>query len=191
LGSIHLSVVLSVITATLIAAATAWVALPIQPLYEVSKFPVSYSLTIAAVVIGLVTGPIVASFLHLVALITKYKLKKNYKRIIASLVVLTVLGGLAIPYPQLLGVYRYIYMYKYVCIDIYIYMYIYIIIYSSYVCIYIYVHMLIYICIYIYILVMLTVLGGLAIPYPQLLGVYRYIYVYICMYRYIYICIYI
>lgn len=56
LGSIHLSVVLSVITATLIAAATAWVALPIRPLYEVSNFFVSYSLTIAAIVIGLVTG---------------------------------------------------------------------------------------------------------------------------------------
>lgn len=92
LGSVHLSVVLSVVSATLIATATSWVVLPIAPLYEVSIFSVSYSLTIAAVVIGLVTGPILAAFLHLVALITKHKLKSIPSRIISSLIVLTLLG---------------------------------------------------------------------------------------------------
>ncbi|MHB8491628.1 MAG: chloride channel protein [Solirubrobacteraceae bacterium] len=103
LGSLSLPLVLPALATSVIATAVAWVALPTGPTYHVPAFGISPSQIVWAVIVGPLAGLAAALWIRLVSLAHRSRPTGWRGRIVAPLVALTALGGIAVAYPQLLG----------------------------------------------------------------------------------------
>lgn len=102
LGTLALPLVPPVLLATLSGTAAAWLLLPIEPTYQLPRFDLTFALAAFAVLAGPVAGVASAAFVKLVAATAAFKLGGR-RQVALALVVFAGLGGLAIPYPGLLG----------------------------------------------------------------------------------------
>jgi len=101
-GTLALRLVLPALLASLIASATAWIALPNVPTYSIPQFETSASSLVAAVLVGLFAGLVSVGFVRTVAWADRAR-PKGWRRLVAPVIALGLLGLISIPYPQLLG----------------------------------------------------------------------------------------
>ncbi|MGZ4278645.1 MAG: chloride channel protein [Solirubrobacteraceae bacterium] len=103
LGTVTLPLVLPALATTLIATATAWIALPDRPTYVVPAYGISTSLLIWAALAGPVAGLAAVGWVRLIARAHALRPTGRRMRVAAPVAVLGALGALSIAYPQLLG----------------------------------------------------------------------------------------
>jgi H+/Cl- antiporter ClcA len=102
LGTLALPLVLPALATSLIATATAWVALPTAPTYAITTYHVHASQVVWAALIGPLAGLAAVAWIRLIARAHALR-PRGWRRGVAPLAVFTALGALAIAYPQLLG----------------------------------------------------------------------------------------
>jgi H+/Cl- antiporter ClcA len=102
LGTVTLPLVLPALAASTIATAVAWIALPNTSIYTFTSFAVSGSQIVWAAIVGPLAGLAAVAWVRLIAFTHGLRPSGN-ARLLAPIAVLTALGILAIPYPQLLG----------------------------------------------------------------------------------------
>ncbi len=103
LGTVTLPLVLPALATTLIATATAWVALPHAPTYDIPRYDVHASQVVWALLVGPLAGLAALVWIKLVARAHALRPKARAARLLAPVAVFAALGALAIQYPQLLG----------------------------------------------------------------------------------------
>ncbi|HEX3348009.1 MAG TPA: chloride channel protein [Acetobacteraceae bacterium] len=101
-GALALRFVLPALVTTLVATEVSWVFLPDAPLYKIPAFhgpvPVIAWTLLAGPIIGLVS----VVYVRAVAWADRHR-AKGWRRLVAPVGVLGVLGAMSIPFPQLLG----------------------------------------------------------------------------------------
>lgn len=102
LGTLALPLVLPALATSVIATAVAWITLGTAHTYVMPVYAVHAAQVIWALGLGPVIGLAAVGWVRVVARVAAIRLTGR-ARLIAPLVVLTALGLLAIPYPQLLG----------------------------------------------------------------------------------------
>jgi chloride channel protein, CIC family len=102
LGTLALPLVLPALATSLIATATAWIALPTAPTYKIPTYPIHASQVVWAVILGPIAGLAAIGWVRLIARAHAMR-PAGWVRMAAPVVVFTALGALAIAYPQLLG----------------------------------------------------------------------------------------
>ncbi|MGA2927766.1 MAG: chloride channel protein [Solirubrobacteraceae bacterium] len=102
LGTVTLPLVLPALLTTTIATAVAWIAVPDASVYTIPSYAVSASQITWAVIVGPLAGLAAVAWVRLIAVVNGLRPQQRM-RVVAPIVVLTALGGLAIAYPQLLG----------------------------------------------------------------------------------------
>ncbi len=102
LGTLTLPLVLPALAASSIATAIAWIALPTSPTYTIPSYPISGSQIVWAVIVGPIAGLAAIGWIRLIARAHALR-PTGWMRVTAPIVIFTVLGALAIVYPQLLG----------------------------------------------------------------------------------------
>jgi chloride channel protein, CIC family len=103
LGAITLPLVLPALLTTMIATAVAWVFLPNTATYQIPSYAVSGSQIVWAAIVGPLAGLAAVGWSRLIGLAHKLRPRPRRIRLIAPIVILTALGGIAVAYPQLLG----------------------------------------------------------------------------------------
>lgn len=101
-GVLALRLILPALCASAIAAGVSWLALPNAPTYLIPSYPSSPSVVCWALVAGPVAGLVSIGYVHLVAWADRNK-PKGWLRLVAPMLVLGMLGGASIEFPQLLG----------------------------------------------------------------------------------------
>jgi len=103
LGTLALPLVLPALATSMIATATAWIALPTAPTYAIGTYHIHAALVVWAVLLGPVAGLAAVAWIRLIARAHALRPKSALLRMTAPVVVFTALGAVAIAYPQLLG----------------------------------------------------------------------------------------
>jgi chloride channel protein, CIC family len=101
-GMLALRLVLPALLASVIATLTAWVVLPDAPTYLVAHFDISTANLALAVLVGTIAGLVSVGFVRLVAWADRHR-PKRWRRLLAPVLALGLLGLVSIPFPQLLG----------------------------------------------------------------------------------------
>jgi H+/Cl- antiporter ClcA len=101
-GVLALRLILPALLASAIAAGVSWVVLPNQSTYLIPAYPSSPSVVCWALLAGPVAGLVSIGYVHLVAWADRNK-PEGWRRLVAPVVVLGMLGGVSIEFPQLLG----------------------------------------------------------------------------------------
>jgi H+/Cl- antiporter ClcA len=101
-GVLALRLILPALLASAIAAGVSWLALPNAPTYLIPAYPSSPSVVCWAIVAGPVAGLVSIGYVHLVAWADRNK-AVGWRRLVAPMVALGMLGVAAIEFPQLLG----------------------------------------------------------------------------------------
>jgi len=101
-GVLALRLILPALLASAIAAGVSWVVLPNAATYLIPSFPSSPSVVCWAVVAGPIAGLASIGYVHLVAWADRNK-PEGWRRLVAPVVALGILGGASIEFPQLLG----------------------------------------------------------------------------------------
>ena len=102
LGTITLPLVLPALATSLIATSVAWIALPTNPTYKISTYPIHASQVVWALIVGPIAGLAAIGWIHLVRRAHALR-PTGWMRLAAPIAVFAALGALAIAYPQLLG----------------------------------------------------------------------------------------
>jgi CIC family chloride channel protein len=101
-GVLALRLILPALLASAIAAGVSWLVLPNAPTYQIPAYPSSASVVCWALVAGPIAGLVSIGYVHLVALADRHK-PVGWRRLVAPIVALGILGAAAIQFPQLLG----------------------------------------------------------------------------------------
>jgi CIC family chloride channel protein len=101
-GKLALRYVLPALFTALIAAAVSWLALPDAPTYVIPAYTSSASVVIWALLIGPIAGVVSVGYVRAVSWADRNK-PKGWKRVVAPLLVLSLLGIVSIWFPQVLG----------------------------------------------------------------------------------------
>ncbi len=101
-GVLALRLILPALLASAIAAGVSWLALPNAPTYLIPAYPSSLSVVCWAIVAGPVAGLVSIGYVHLVAWADRNK-PVGWRRLVAPMFALGMLGVAAIEFPQLLG----------------------------------------------------------------------------------------
>ena len=101
-GMLALRLVLPALLTSVIATATAWLVLPNAPTYLLPRFDNSTANLAMALLIGPVAGLVSVAFVRVIAVADRYR-PKHWRRLVAPIVALGLLGLLSILFPQLLG----------------------------------------------------------------------------------------
>lgn len=102
LASFALRLVLPVLLAAVIATVVAWVVVPAAPTYTLPAYGATGSMMVWAVFFGPVAGVVAAAFVGLVHH-AKQRHPRSWRLPVTAVPVFTVLGAVAIVYPELLG----------------------------------------------------------------------------------------
>lgn len=103
LGTVTLPLVLPALLTSLVATATAWIALPNHPTYDVPTYAISASLVAFALLAGPVAGVAAVLWVRLIRLAHRLRPTTPGRRVLTPIVVFTALGDVSIAYPQVLG----------------------------------------------------------------------------------------
>jgi H+/Cl- antiporter ClcA len=101
-GVLALRLILPALLTSAIAAGVSWLALPNAPTYLIPAYPSSSSVVCWALLAGPIAGVVSIAYVHLVAWADRNK-PEGWRRLIAPLIALGILGGASIQFPQLLG----------------------------------------------------------------------------------------
>jgi CIC family chloride channel protein len=101
-GMLALRLVLPALLASVIAAGVSWLVLPDEPTYVLPSYDASISSYIFATIVGLIAGVVSAGFVQAIAWADRHK-PQGWRRLVAPVVVLALLGVVSIRFPQLLG----------------------------------------------------------------------------------------
>jgi H+/Cl- antiporter ClcA len=101
-GALALRFVLPALVTALVATGVSWVFLPDAPTYAIPAFQGSLSSAGWAVLAGPIIGLISVIYVRAVAWADAHR-PKGWRRILAPVIALTILGAASIPLPQLLG----------------------------------------------------------------------------------------
>lgn len=101
-GMLALRLVLPALLTSVVATATAWLVLPNAPTYVLPHLDGSPANLALALLIGPIAGLVSVAFVRVIALADRYR-PKRWRRLVAPLVTLGLLGLASIPFPQLLG----------------------------------------------------------------------------------------
>jgi H+/Cl- antiporter ClcA len=101
-GMLALRLVLPALLTSVIAAGISWLFLPDEPTYSLPSYGTSASSYFFAVVVGLIAAIVSVGFVKVIAWADRHK-PKRWKRLIAPVLALGLLGLVSIPFPQLLG----------------------------------------------------------------------------------------
>lgn len=101
-GMLALRLVLPALLTSVIATTTAWLVLPNAPTYVLPRFDESAANLVLAVLIGPIAGLVAVAFVRVIALADRYR-PKRWRRLVAPVLVLGLLGLVSILFPQLLG----------------------------------------------------------------------------------------
>jgi len=101
-GVLALRLVLPALLASAIATAVSWLVLPNAPTYQIPAYPTAFSIVAWSLVTGLVAGPISVCYVWMIDWADRIK-SKGWRRLVAPIVALGLLGTVSIEYPQVLG----------------------------------------------------------------------------------------
>jgi chloride channel protein, CIC family len=101
-GVLALRLILPALLASAIAAGVSWLVLPNAPTYLIPAYPTSPSVLCWALIAGPVAGLVSIAYVHLVALADRNK-PDGWRRLVAPVGTLGLLGAASIQFPQLLG----------------------------------------------------------------------------------------
>jgi CIC family chloride channel protein len=101
-GVLALRLILPALLASAIAAGVSWLVLPNAPTYDIPAYPSSVSVVCWALVAGPIAGLVSIGYVHLVAWADRHK-PVGWRRLVAPMAALGILGAAAIQFPQLLG----------------------------------------------------------------------------------------
>lgn len=102
-GSLSLPVVLPALLCSWIATATAWISLPIAPTYtNIPRYSLTPELMVWALAVGPVIGVISVAYIRLIGWVSHHRLSGRIAAL-GPLLAFTLLGLVALRYPQLLG----------------------------------------------------------------------------------------
>jgi chloride channel protein, CIC family len=101
-GVLALRLILPALLASAIAAGVSWLVLPNAVTYVIPAYATSASVICWALVAGPVAGLVSIAYVHLVALADTNK-AKGWRRLVAPVAALGLLGAVSIQFPQLLG----------------------------------------------------------------------------------------
>ena len=101
-GLLALRLVLPALLASVIAAMIAWVALPDAPTYHIPTFPDSPALAVWALLFGPIAGLVSVGYVRAIAWADRNK-PTHWRRLVAPVLVMGLLGVVSIRFPQLLG----------------------------------------------------------------------------------------
>jgi len=101
-GMLALRYVLPALFASLVAAAVAWVGLPDAPTYVIPAYASSNSCVIWALLAGPIAGVVSVGYVRAITWADRNK-PQGWRRLMAPVVGLGLLGVVSIPFPQLLG----------------------------------------------------------------------------------------
>jgi CIC family chloride channel protein len=101
-GSLSLRMVLPALVASLVAAAVSWLGLPDAATYQIPSFESSTSVLVWSLLVGPIAGVASVGYVRLIALADRDK-PTGWKRLVAPVVALGLLGAVSIPLPQVLG----------------------------------------------------------------------------------------
>ncbi len=102
LGTVSLSLVPPAFVATAVATAISWLLLPNEPTYAVPFYPLTASQTVCALCAGPLIRILAVLYVRLIAWMDGLR-PQGHLTLLAPLVAFSVLGALALRYPQLLG----------------------------------------------------------------------------------------
>ena len=101
-GLLALRLVLPALLASVIAAMIAWVALPDAPTYHIPTFPDSPAIAVWALLFGPIAGLVSVGYVRAIAWADRNK-PTHWRRLVAPVLVMGLLGVVSIRFPQLLG----------------------------------------------------------------------------------------
>jgi CIC family chloride channel protein len=101
-GVLALRLILPALLASASAAGVSWLALPNAPTYLIPAYPSSPSIVCWALLAGPIAGLVSIGYVHLVAWADRNK-PEGWRRLVAPMAALGILGAASIQFPQLLG----------------------------------------------------------------------------------------
>jgi chloride channel protein, CIC family len=101
-GVLALRLILPALLASAIATAVSWLALPNAPTYQIPAFPTSPSVLCWALLAGPIAGLVSVGYVEFIAWADRNK-PTGWRRLVAPVAALGLLGGASIVFPQLLG----------------------------------------------------------------------------------------
>src|ERR1022692_1912400 len=101
-GVLALRDVLPALFSSVIATAVSWVALPDAPTYLIPAYPNSLSVVVWALVAGPIAGVVSVGYVRAITWADRNK-PDGWRRLAAPVLILGLLGGVSIWFPQLLG----------------------------------------------------------------------------------------
>ena len=101
-GVLALRLILPALFACIIAAAISWLVLPNAPTYVVPAYGTSLSVACWALIAGPIAGVVSIGYVHLVAWADRIK-PRGWRRFVAPIIALAILGVVSIEFPQVLG----------------------------------------------------------------------------------------
>jgi H+/Cl- antiporter ClcA len=101
-GALALRLVLPALLASLTATAVSRIVLPDVPVYVIPAYPSSISSGLGALVIGPLAGLVSVEYVRMIARADRRK-PQGWKRVVAPVLALGLLGCVSIAFPQLLG----------------------------------------------------------------------------------------
>jgi H+/Cl- antiporter ClcA len=103
LGSISLRLALPALLCSGVATAASWVFLPTGPIYEVPEYPLTMQLTVWSLVAGPLLGLATVPLIQVIGWAEAHKPHAGWGVYVAPIAVLTILGAVSVPFPELLG----------------------------------------------------------------------------------------
>jgi H+/Cl- antiporter ClcA len=101
-GALALRFVLPALVTSVVATAVSWAFLPDVPVYRIPQYHASIGSGVWAVLVGPVIGLVSVAYVRAIAWADRHK-PRGWRRLLAPVVVLGLLGAASIPFPQLLG----------------------------------------------------------------------------------------
>jgi chloride channel protein, CIC family len=101
-GMLALRLVLPALLTSVIATLTSWLVLPNAPTYVIPHFDNSLANLALALLVGPIAGLVSVGFVRAVAWADRHR-PRRWRRLVAPVLALGLLGLLSIPFPQLLG----------------------------------------------------------------------------------------
>ena len=101
-GKLALRYVLPALFASIIATAVSWLALPDAPTYIIPAYSSSASVIVWALVVGPIAGLASVAFVRLIRWADRNR-PKDWRRLLAPVIVLGLVGVVSIWFPQILG----------------------------------------------------------------------------------------
>jgi H+/Cl- antiporter ClcA len=101
-GVLALRLVLPALMASTVATLVAWSVVPNEPLYLFPTYEMSPSVIVWSLVMGPIIGLVSVGYVRAIAWADRHK-PRGWKRLVAPLIVMSILGAVSFSFPQILG----------------------------------------------------------------------------------------